>query len=80
MKKTEYQNLTPIGKQIFSELYKPNKRDRYKISFTQRQLELMSFACELAIEDRKLNDEKTLVSILQKIDNLKIPKFQKHYE
>ncbi len=75
MNKTEYNKLSDFEKKIFSDLYKPNKKQTYNLKFTHRQLELIMYACELAIDGRKTKDQNTLSSIQNKIDKLNIDNF-----
>ena len=52
-----------------------NKRKKHTLKFTQRQLELITYACDLALCDRTIEDQRTLSSVLWKINNLQLPNF-----
>jgi hypothetical protein len=52
-----------------------NKRKKHILKFTQRQLELIVYACELAQCDRTRKDQLTLSSVYWKINNLQLPNF-----
>jgi len=52
-----------------------NKRKKHTLKFTQRQLELIKYACELALCDRTRDDQKTLSSVLWKVTALDLPNF-----
>ena len=47
-----------------------NKRKKHNLKFTQRQLELITYACDLALCDRTSKDQLTLSSVLWKIRGL----------
>jgi hypothetical protein len=52
-----------------------SKRKRHTLKFTQRQLELMQYACELTLDGRTSKDQLTLSSIVWKIQDLELPNF-----
>ena len=52
-----------------------SKRKKQTLKFTQRQLELINYACELTLCDRTRKDQLTLSSVLWKIRDLELPNF-----
>lgn len=52
-----------------------NKRKKHTLKFTQRQLELIRYAVELAQADRTRKDQITLNSVYCKINDLQLPNF-----
>jgi hypothetical protein len=55
-----------------------NKRKKHTLKLTQRQLELIKFACDLSLCDRTSKDQHTLSSVLWKIRDLELPNFDNH--
>lgn len=52
-----------------------SKRKKHTLKFTQRQLELIRYACDLAKCDRTSKDQRTLSSVVWKIRDLDLPNF-----
>ena len=55
-----------------------SKRKKHTLKLTQRQLELIRYACELSLCDRTSKDQDTLKSVLWKIQDLELPNFDYH--
>ena len=72
MNTRQYNKLSDLEKELFGDLYKPNKRQTYTLKFTHRQLELLMYACDLSISDRRQKDANTLYTIMEKVEKLNI--------